>query len=142
MKRWVPCCLALLCATLLASCQGEVNLPGADSGRAVLFDNDIQPIFEARCVSCHRQGAFANLSGIDLVLTTGQSYDSLVNQPSSQDDALTLVAPGNSAGSLLFQKVSSNAPPVGSTMPLFGERLSSTELALIRDWIDQGAMDN
>ena len=33
-------------------------------------------------------------------------------------------------------------PPVGTTMPFIGGRLSSENLALIRDWIDQGAMNN
>lgn len=127
---------------LLAACQGEVNLPGPGTGRAVSLADDVQPIFDARCASCHRSGAFANLMGIDLELTAGQSHDSLVNRPSSQSAAHMLVVPGDSAASLLFLKVSSNAPPVGSTMPLFGERLTSAELALVRDWIDQGALDN
>jgi mono/diheme cytochrome c family protein len=134
--------LGPLSVAVLASCQGEVNPPGPDVGRAVSLASDVQPIFERSCVSCHRPGAFANLSGIDLVLTAGQSRASLVNQPSSQNAALTLVVPGDSAASLLFLKVSSNMPPVGSTMPLFGARLNSSELALIRDWIDQGALDN
>lgn len=77
-----------------------------------------------------------------MVLTPGQSIDSLVDQSSSQRPDLTLVTPGDPDASLLWLKVSSNSPPVGATMPLFGQRLSSEELGLLRDWIAQGAQDN
>ncbi len=75
-------------------------------------------------------------------LIAGQSFAMLINQKSTLDPSLTLVIPGDSANSLLFLKVSSDSPPVGDTMPLIGRRLTSTELALVRDWIDQGAMNN
>ena len=82
------------------------------------------------------------LGFVSLELTEGDSYAMLVNQASSQDAAHTLVVPSDSSTSLLFLKVSSNDPPVGATMPFIGGRLSSEELALMRDWIDQGALDN
>jgi len=72
----------------------------------------------------------------------GVSYNNLVNQPSAQRPDLTLVIPGDSASSLVFQKVSQNSPPVGSRMPSLGDPLTAGELALLRDWIDQGALDN
>jgi hypothetical protein len=62
--------------------------------------------------------------------------------PAPQQADLTLVVPGDPDTSLLWLKVSSNSPPVGSTMPLFGSRLTSNELALVRDWIAQGAQNN
>jgi hypothetical protein len=77
-----------------------------------------------------------------MVLTSGSSFGSLVNQSSSQRSDLTLVTPGNPDASLMWLKVSSNSPPVGSRMPLLGAPLSSSELATIRDWITQGAMNN
>ena len=137
-----------LCAALIASSvgcpAGPVNAPGASSGATVSFANDIQPIFNALCTSCHSPGFPTNtIVGIQMVLTPGDAFDSLVNQKSVQDPSLTLVIPGDSANSLLFQKVASDTPPVGATMPLVGgRRLNSTELALVRDWIDQGAMNN
>lgn len=121
---------------------GPVNLPAEQVTENVSFSQQIQPIFDQRCTVCHVLGGFA-LGFVSLELTEGDSRAMLVGQASSQDAAHTLVVPGDSSLSLLFLKVSSNDPPVGATMPLFGgERLSSEELALMRDWIDQGALDN
>ncbi len=137
-----------LCAALTASSvgcpAGPVNAPGQSSGATVSFANDIQPIFNALCTSCHSLGFPTNtIVGIQMVLTAGDAFGSLVNQKSVLDASLTLVIPGDSANSLLFQKVASDTPPVGATMPLVGgRRLNSTELALVQDWIDQGAMNN
>lgn len=131
--------LALLTAT---GCPDGVNMPAPSTGAAVSFANEVQPIFNQLCTGCHVTGGLADLSGIALKLVDGQSFDLLVNQPSAQNPDLTLVMPGDSANSLLFQKVSSDSPPVGATMPLIGRRLTSTELATLRDWIDQGAPNN
>ncbi|MFQ5412693.1 MAG: hypothetical protein ACE5EC_10365 [Phycisphaerae bacterium] len=124
------------------ACQDQANTPGPSTGRVVSFANDIQPIFNELCIGCHVIGGFADQQGIPLRLIEGQSFAMLVNQKSSQNTDLTLVIPGDSANSLLFQKLSSDSPPVGALMPLVGRRLTSEELALVRDWIDQGAKDN
>lgn len=134
----VGCCVCVLGHT---GC-GSVNTPAPPTGETVSFAADIQPIFNAHCTDCHRAGGLADISGIALRLVEGVSYDLLVDQPSSQRSDLTLVVPGDAAASLLFLKVSSNTPPVGATMPLNRARLSSTDLGLIRDWIDQGALNN
>lgn len=143
--RWRALGAGVIGVTLGALCmalQCPVNVPGPATGGTVSFANDIQPIFNELCIGCHVTGGFADQSGIALKLVAGQSFDLLVNQRSVQDTSLTLVNPGDSANSLLFQKTSQNMPPVGMTMPLGGRRLTSTELALVRDWIDQGASDN
>ncbi len=119
-----------------------VNEPAPPIERDVSFAMEIQPIFTQECASCHSQGGFADNVGIPMRLVEGLTLDSTVNQASTQDATFTLIEPFDAANSLLFLKLSENAPPVGSTMPLFGEPLSSDELGLIRDWIDQGAMDN
>jgi hypothetical protein len=113
-----------------------------DKDPGVSFANDIQPIFTTRCAACHRDGGAAALPNIPMRLDEGRSFASLVNQPSGQNGGATLVTPGDSANSLLFQKVSAPVPPVGSRMPLFSSPLQQAEQDLIRDWIDQGANDN
>lgn len=131
-----------LCFGMLG-CQGNVNLPAASTGATISFASDVQPIFNARCVSCHSAGfSVGSLAGVQVVLTAGQSFTSLVNQASAQSGAFTLVVPGDFENSLLWLKVSSNDPPVGATMPLFGSSLNAQDLATIRDWIEQGALDN
>lgn len=122
-------------------CPG-VNVPAPPTDETVSFSADIQPIFNANCTTCHRIGGITDVEGIPLRLTEGDSFDLLVNEPSLQRADLTLVVPGDSSASLLFLKVSRDSPPVGVRMPLVGAPLSSTDLGLIRDWIDQGALDN
>jgi len=51
------------------------------------------------------------------------------------------VVPGNAAASLLIQKLSPN-PPFGSRMPQGGSALADTTIQVIREWIDQGALNN
>ncbi len=87
-------------------------------------------------------GGFAVLAGIPMFLDQANAFAAIVNQPSSQNPSLILVAPGEASTSLLWLKVSSNSPPVGARMPLFDSALSRGQWALIRDWIDQGALDN
>lgn len=128
---------------LLAGCQGPVNTPGPSTGAMVSFADDVVPIFRARCVSCHASGSLTNsLTGLDMRLTEDLAYDTTVGVPSDQDSSWTLVEPGDPDASLLWLKVSSNNPPVGSIMPLFGARVSGEDLATLRDWIMQGALDN
>lgn len=109
----------------------------------VSFARDIQPLFTEHCIRCHVTGGFANNSGIPLRLLNGVSYDLLVNKKSAQDDSWYLVLPGDSAGSLLYHKVSSPNPPVGRMMPWDNvDPLSTEEVELIRTWIDEGAKNN
>jgi hypothetical protein len=51
------------------------------------------------------------------------------------------VVAGSSATSLLYLKVAGN-PPCGSRMPRGRTPLSAANIALIKNWIDQGAMNN
>jgi hypothetical protein len=52
----------------------------------------------------------------------------------------TYVVPGDSAGSLLYQKLL-DAPPCGAKMPI-GSPLTAAQIAQIAKWIDDGAKDN
>lgn len=98
-----------------------------------------EAIFTPSCAvsGCHSGGSPA--AGQNL--SEGQSFDNLVNVPSSQDSSLTRVIPGNPDDSLLVQKVE-GTQPVGQRMPLGGTPLSNAEIQMIRDWIEAGAEDN
>jgi len=124
------------------ACDTSVDVPIVTSGAPVSLANDVQPIFSAKCSSCHAVGSFANISGINMLLTPGNVIATAVNQPSSQNAAFTIIEPGDADASLLFLKVSQSNPPVGSRMPLIGAALTGEELGLVRDWINQGALDN
>jgi hypothetical protein len=134
--------LALSVAVWATGCGVEPAIPDSPDDGTVSFAGRIQPIFTANCAVCHRPGGIAHLRGIELQLLEGESHNRLVNQPSVQEPALTIVVPGDSASSLLFLKISSDSPPVGDRMPLGGPPLSQSRIDLIRDWIDQGARNN
>jgi len=97
------------------------------SAAQVDFSREVQPIFVARCYSCHgdqKQKSDFRLDDRSVALHGGES-----GKPA--------VVPGNSAGSALFQRVTSaNADDM---MPPKGERLSAPEITLLKNWIDQGA---
>ena len=84
---------------------------------AILFQTEIQPIFDANtCDSCHNTNRAPNLRD-------GHSYDALVPE---------FVTAENADGSLLYTKLAVD-----------GHRnLSTAELALIKAWINQGAHEN
>ncbi len=124
---------------------GEQADDGGDDGTPepggeVSFDDQIQPILNARCISCHAPGGFAQMSGIPWDYTEGSSFHDLVNQASSQDASFTMIVPGDPDASLLFLKVTQESPPIGDMMPLGGPPLEDSEVELFRLWILQGAM--
>ena len=90
------------------------------------FVRDIQPLFQKSCVQCHgpekQKGGFR----LDIragAFTLGDSY-----APS--------IVPGKSAESPLIQFVSGTGELV---MPPSGDRLTDSEIGLLKSWIDQGA---
>lgn len=63
----------------------------------------------------------------------------LVGQASSQDSRSPRVEPGNPLASLFYQKLGCSHPDVGERMPPGGGGLPVALLALVWDWIAQGA---
>lgn len=137
---------------LLAVCLSSVVAAGCDvlsslfsqggSKGTVSLANDIQPILTARCAGCHSDGTSTAGGGIAIRLVEGRSRDTMLNQPSAINSSLTLVVPGNSAASLLFQKLASDTPPVGVRMPRNASPLEQAQIDLFATWIDEGALDN
>ncbi len=109
-------------------------------GEAVTFVADIQPILNARCITCHAPGGFAQMEGIPWDFREDTAFDDLVDRISSQDENFTLVVPGDPDSSLMFLKISSEFPPVGEMMPLGGPPLTDGDVQLIRAWVEQGAV--
>jgi len=93
-------------------------------------DNVLTPI----CTTCHT-GASAPLG---LRLDEGASYALLVNAPSAEVEGLLRVDPGNPDESYLIQKLEGTAE-VGGRMPLNAPPLPASTIAIIRQWILEGA---
>ena len=110
----------------LPNTSGEVLFEVTYNPPTVSFSAQIQPIFNANCTSCHSPGGIGPFD-----ITVGKAYASLVPQR---------VIAGNSAGSLLYKKISGTT--AGSQMPLGGTPLSAADQTLIKNWIDQGAANN
>lgn len=120
--------------------------PGCDAlnpapvNTSVDFES-IQAIFtggagqEPRCTTCHAPSTSAGLS-----LAPENALAALVNVDSSQDPTVKRVVPFSADSSLLSRKVNCNNPGVGSRMPQGLPSLSLDEQRLIRDWINQGAV--
>ena len=139
---------SLFLLTIVAGCGGVTMPPvGNDNGNSnggsnddtISFERDVQPIFTAFCATCHVEDGLADLRGIALRLTEAEALDGLIGGMSVQDPSLAFVVPGDSASSLLYLKVSMVDPPVGDRMPFAILPLEDDEIAIIKDWIDQGA---
>ena len=96
--------------------------------QTVNFDTDIQPIFNASCTGCHGSSGGLNL-------TTGQSYNNLVDVVSSGYAPALRVVSGDSANSVLYNKVAGNGTN-GQQMPV-GGTLTADQITLIATWITE-----
>ncbi len=92
------------------------------------FAREVQPIFEQNCVSCH--GSAKQSSGLRL--------DRKADALRGGDSVNPLIKPGDAAGSPLLQIVAGLKPDL--VMPPKGKRLSSEQIAVLRRWIEEGAV--
>jgi mono/diheme cytochrome c family protein len=102
---------------------------GAEWGEeaaSVEYARDIQPIFEARCYSCHG----------NKVQTHGLRLDRRSSPLKGGDSGAPAIVPGSSASSLLVRYVSGTDRVV---MPPVGDRLDTAQVELLKKWIDAGA---
>lgn len=111
------------------------------SGTAVSFSASVQPIFTASCtgLGCHA----GVMPAANLDLTAGKSYSQLVNVNAAGCTGTEVrVTPSDSANSVLAHKILGVNLCSGTQMPKGGTPLSPTEIQIITDWIDAGALDN
>jgi len=86
---------------------------------AISFSGDIVPIFQNKCIGCHKVGGVRPTPD----LTADKAYNSIIS--------LDLVG-ATPEESLIYTKASGN----------HGGKYSSSEANLVRGWIIQGAEDN
>jgi hypothetical protein len=96
--------------------------------------DDVAPIFEAKCASCHHEPQ----RGLNPL-----TYDSLLGARSTQTD-LFLVRPGDAPDSYLMRKLLWDYPDIEFTHqpPAWagGEELEREELLVVEGWIAGGAL--
>lgn len=106
------------------------------TGMAAKFSEIQTKVFNVSCAlsGCHG-GAIVSAN---LNLTTGNSYNQLVNVNSLENSSLKRVAPYSSAQSLLVRKLEGTGT---SIMPPSG-KLDKVIIDSIKAWIDRGALNN
>jgi hypothetical protein len=98
-----------------------VEPPLAPSAGAVDFVRDIQPLFAASCYTCHAGEKPRGQTRFDAKAT-----------------AMKVIAPGKSAASRLIQRVLGEGHE--PRMPFEQPALPEAKIALLRRWIDEGAV--
>jgi len=95
----------------------------------VSYTGEVQPIFNANCAgsSCHIGG---NASGLRL-----NSRTTLMQGGNSG----AVVIPGDAQNSIIIKRLEGRLTP---RMPFGGSALPTDDIQTIRDWIDEGALDN
>jgi hypothetical protein len=129
---WLAVCLAL------TACGAGDGFPGAGGASGQLqpnFDSIQANVFEPLCVQCHA-GANAPRG---LRLDAVNSYALLVGVAAGQRPSVLRVAPGDPANSYLIQKLEGTAG-IGERMPAGLPGLPQSDIAVIRQWITDGAL--
>ncbi len=136
---WIRLSLLLL-AGAAAACGGDSptgpTSPAPDGLLPRL--SSIQTIvFNRSCIEHH--GDHATEAGLDL--TAGNAYANLVNVRSIQV-ALDLVTPGDAENSYLIHKLDGRPGIVGDRMPTNAPPLTTAQIDVIEQWINEGARNN
>jgi len=97
------------------------------------FAKDVHPILQRGCQPCHQPGGEGLVkSGFSI-----ESYESIMRGTRFGP----VIEPGSSVSSTLVRLLEQKADP-SISMPRDEHALSPDKIALIRNWIDQGAKNN
>ena len=100
----------------------------AQTPRRITYVDDVKPVFERHCLTCH--SAAQMTAGLSL-----ESYPGVLKGGGSGE----IVRPGRSAASVLYQVIAQETDGV-PRMPFGQPKIPESEIAIIRDWIDQGLL--
>jgi phosphodiesterase/alkaline phosphatase D-like protein len=94
----------------------------------VSFSQDVRPLLvEFGCTGCHGGTSGLTVGSVASLLQGGNHGPAII--------------PGDGANSILVRKISPG-PPFGNRMPQGGPFMPEANIATIRTWIDQGALNN
>ena len=109
-------------------CEGLETNPD----NCISYNQEIQPIFDVHCASCHSYGGQAYYQ---VFLT---SYDALMATETWNND--NVVIPGDSENSVLIHTLEGTGTV--PQMPFYQDPLDQEVIDLIALWIDQGALND
>jgi hypothetical protein len=138
------CSLGLMITSCSDNSTGSTGGNGGNGGNGGGDDDDtpteptysnVQDIFNGSCggSNCHLSSP---QSGVQL-----DNYDNTMSSEGVQYGQL-VVQEGDASSSPLVDKIESSNPAEGERMPQGGPYLSTDEIDLIKEWIDEGAEDN
>jgi len=100
----------------------------------VSFAKDIQPMLHDYCVSCHAPGGKGYAaSGLDL-----RSYEGLM----AGTKFGPVIKPGDSLGSTLITLIQGQGHPAVNMPYDIKGTLSKRKIAILKQWVNQGARNN
>ena len=109
--------------TLLAAPTAEALQVLSESGKVVVFQRDIVPVFVSRCLECHQGDKAKADFRID-----------------DRESVLAYVTPEDAEGSTLYYDyVLADDPDMMMPPASHGGPLSAAEVSLLRVWIEEGA---
>ncbi len=128
---WVVLLAGLIGLRVLTGGGALAQTPSPQKPKGVDFNRDIRPILSDNCFTCHGPNEGDRQANLRLDIKEGGAFD--------PRDGYRVIVPGSSAESRLYQKISAKdeaerMPPVMS-----GRTLTTKQIELIREWIDQGA---
>ena len=137
--------VAVVVASIATAC-GSSSTPTTPSpgptAPTVTFSQRIQAeILTPSCASCHTDEGRTPAGGLNL--KSGSAHSNLVGVASTGKPGAVRVIAGNPSGSYLVQKLEGAPDIVGLRMPRNGPPfLTDAQVALIRQWIQNGAPNN
>jgi hypothetical protein len=123
----------------------QQNVVLLSAGEPVSFNEHIQPIFSESCYHCHGPDSGSREPGGPLSINGGKPLriDQEEYAFEKRENGKPVIIPGNPDQSLLMQLMESDDP--GIVMPIHPSRsphgriLAPEKIALVRQWIKQGA---
>lgn len=126
-KRIIAGALSLIVVAIGAGAVGYSRKGEAEAQAHIQFNRDIRPILNGNCMACHggvKQAGNVSFSYREQALGKGKS-----GRPT--------VVPGSPGQSELIARVASTNPE--TRMPLHRAALKPEQIALLRQWIEEGA---
>ena len=107
---------------LICACNYGVAAP-----LSIVFDRQIRPILSDNCFTCHGPDDKKRMAGLH--------FDTKEGAFTKQG----VIVPGDSVNSRMFQRISSQNDAQRMPPTYSGHKLTTAQVELIKNWIDQGA---
>ena len=123
--------LAPLTVLVLADCTAAGSADSPKPPAKVDYNRDIRPILSDNCYACHGPDAPSRKAKL--------RFDVRESAMAALEDDEHAVVPGKVADSEMIRRVSDDDDNLRMPPPKTGKRLTPQQIAILRQWIDQGA---